>query len=680
MFPADFHFERPLWLLALLPVAVLLWYGAQAAMRTSAWQNAVDAHLLRHLALPGESGGQRAPLWLLAAGWLAACLAMAGPSWERMPQPTTKTIEPTVVALDMSVSMDAQDLTPSRLARARYKLQDVLDRNAGGQVGLVIYSDEPFVASPLTDDGRVIAEMIPTLTSDIMPGRGSRPDRAIEQADALLEQAGVPGGRILLFADSAGDDPRATRAAARQAASNGRTVSVLAVGTKDGASIPDGRGGFARTPTGEIFTARVPMDALRAVAGDGSGRFAPVSADMGDLDVLLAEPLAVGSGNPADAHSSVDVDTWKDAGVYLLFVPLLLAPFAFRRGWLAVVLLTLSLSAPSVARAGVWDDLWQTRDQQAAEAFAAGDAARASELFESEDWRAAAAYESGDFGAATEQFAALEGVENRYNHGNALAKSGQLEEALAAYDDVLESAPEHVDAKFNRDLVEQLLNQQQQQQQQPSQSGESSDDESRQSDGGGDDSQAQDGQADASEQDGETSESQSSEQEQGEPNENASASDDESEGSEEAQQASSEADAGEPSSRDQDSQNAEVGDEESQDERRARGSEEDPQPSQEEYADRPEPETGPNSVPERMQEALDQAEAAEPTEEGNEIASAPAPEPMTEERQAREQMLRQIPDDPAGLLRAKIARTYAEKRFAEQQRRVAQQGGTNPWW
>ncbi|MDG2308194.1 MAG: VWA domain-containing protein [Candidatus Binatia bacterium] len=669
MIPTDFHFERPLLLLALLPAAFVLWHCVRAATRGTAWRDAVDAHLLRHLTLPGEGGTRTWPFWMLGAGWLAASLAMAGPSWERVAQPTTKTTEATVVALDMSVSMDAEDLTPSRLARARYKLQDVLERSAGGQVGLVIYSDEPFVASPLTDDGRVIAEMIPTLTSDIMPGRGSRPDRAIDQAAALLEQAGVPGGRILVFGDSAGDDPSATRAAAARAAESGRRVSVLAIGTQEGAPVPDGRGGFARTADGERFLASVPVDELRALAASGGGRFANLTSGETDLDVLLAERLSLASTSDDASVSAANVEIWKDAGVYLLFLPILLAPLAFRRGWLAVVLIGIALSAPSEARAGVWDDLWQTPDQQGAEALAAGDAESASDLFEASDWRAAAQYESGEYEEASTQFAALFGEENRYNLGNALARTGKLEEAISAYDEVLEAEPGHEDATFNRDLVEKLLDQQQQeQQQQQSQNGEGSEDPEQQPE------------------DGEGQEQEQSEADGGgeeQPQENASQSG--GEGAEQkesvSEQASSESE-GEPSTEQRETASGEGEESEREPSAQAKSGSEQEDPSSEQQAQRPEVEEGDgsNSVSDRLDEALENAEAEGPGEPGSQMAATEAAEPISEEEQAREQMLRQVPDDPSGLLRAKIHRKYAEKRFAEQQRRLVQQRGGNSWW
>ncbi len=679
MIPTDFHFERPLWFLALVPAAVVLWHAVRAAGQGSAWRDAVDAHLLRHLALPADGGRESWPFWLLGVGWLSAVLAMAGPSWERVPQPTTQTLEPIVVALDMSASMDGQDVTPSRLARARYKLQDVLARNAGGQVGLVIYSDEPFVASPLTDDARVIGEMVPTLTSDIMPGRGSRPDRAIEQSVALLEQAGVPGGRIVLFTDSAGDDPAATRAAAARAAASGRVVSVLGVGTEEGTSLPDGRGGLARTAAGEIFLARLPTDELETVAAAGDGRFARVTAGEADLNVLVAQSLSATEVDESTLRSA-DVEIWKDAGIYLLFLPVLLAPFAFRRGWLAAALLVLALGAPQPARASLWEDLWKTRDQQGAAALEAGDAAAASDLFESPEWRAAADYEEGDYESAEAQFAALDGHTNRYNLGNSLARTGALEEAIAAYDEVLAVTPDHEDAKFNRDLVEELLKQQQQQEQQQQEQQQSADSEGSEQDQQ-QQSQSESGDGDESEQNDSGDSSQES------------ASSSPGEGSEQedagSEQASAE-NAGEDGTDDASGTDQQAGSADSEESSERHSSQarsgtpgEESEPSQEKYAQHQEPEEGDgsNSLSEPMNEALDgEPPGEEAPQPGSQMAAAGPSEPMTEERQAHEQMLRQIPDDPAGLLRAKIHRKYAEKRFARQQRQLVQQGGTNPWW
>src|SRR5690606_31725269 len=235
--PESFHFLRPAWLLALVPVALLLWLGLRSTTRASAWRRVVDQHLLRHLMLTDGGTARRWPLAAAGVALAAACVALAGPAWERVPQPTFTASQPVVVALDMSPSMAASDVRPSRLGRARHELHDVLERTRGGQVGLVLYTDDAFVASPLTDDARAIEEMVPSLEMGLMPPRPARADLAIARASTLLEQAGVASGDILLL--TAGVDQRRdeTLAAARAAAARGHRVSVLGVGERDGLDV-----------------------------------------------------------------------------------------------------------------------------------------------------------------------------------------------------------------------------------------------------------------------------------------------------------------------------------------------------------------------------------------------------------------------------------------------------------
>jgi Ca-activated chloride channel family protein len=173
-----FHFLRPAWLLAIAVLAPLLWLSLRPQAGSSAWRRVCDPQLLRHLALPGGGRGSRAPLALAALGWAAACLALAGPTWKRMPQPAWDEPVQTVFALSLAPSMNERDVAPSRLVRARYALLDALDR-VEGAVGLVIYAQEPYPVTPLTDDPRVIAQQVPLLEPGLMPGRGTRVDRAI---------------------------------------------------------------------------------------------------------------------------------------------------------------------------------------------------------------------------------------------------------------------------------------------------------------------------------------------------------------------------------------------------------------------------------------------------------------------------------------------------------------------
>jgi Ca-activated chloride channel family protein len=673
MSPETFHFLRPAWLFLLVPAAILLGSALRRSTSGSPWRRLVDEHLLRHLLVPGEAGTSRWPLWALGAAWMAACLALAGPAWERLPQPLYTSLDPTVVALDLSSSMEKSDLSPSRRMRARYELQDLLEEVRGGQVALVVFTDEPFVAVPLTDDERVVAELIPSLTAELMPSEGSRADRAIDQAAALLEQADAGHGRILLLTDGV-DDPELAAAAATRAEALGHVVSVLGLAPEEALDRP----------------------ALESIATAGGGTYATASAQDTDLAQILGSPVLDTAG--AREQTLAHADEWRDAGVWLLLVPVLLAPLAFRRGWLAALALSLAVAPSGRADASTWDDLWQRRDQQGATALAEGRHDEAIDLFENPAWRSAAQYQAGRYADATAGYRAQTGAESRYNLGNSLARSGDLKGALAAYDEALKELPQHEDARFNRDLVDELLRQQEQQEQhQPQQAGsqEQSQDQAQNGssqdpsgDGRGEqqtgaESPAAEGErsqgADASSS-GSQSESQDPAGEQGR-GEAPTAGDPQAGTGTDAAQTGSESPPSEqakaPGSG-QDHDRDEAGSSSEQKHATASAGERPPQDpavagSDRAHAAAQDPKDEENSLTKQLSEMLGGDEPEDAGERGERVASATAhsPKPLSEEEQAREQRLRQVPDDPGGLLRAKIHRRYAERRFAQE--------GQQPW-
>ena len=170
-----FHLLRPVWLWALLLLVPIGWSLLRRARSAKNWERVCDPHLLRHLVTEGSRGGARWPLALLALGWTLATFALAGPSWERLPQQTFREPARTVFVVGLADSMNQRDVRPSRLARARHKLLDATRRSASGSVALVVYRDEAFAVTPITDDPHVLREVIPVLETKLMPGQRVRP-------------------------------------------------------------------------------------------------------------------------------------------------------------------------------------------------------------------------------------------------------------------------------------------------------------------------------------------------------------------------------------------------------------------------------------------------------------------------------------------------------------------------
>lgn len=440
------HFLRPWWWLALLPLPLALMALARGRGR-GLLARLADAALLPHL-VRDAGRRDRAALALAALAWMLAVAALAGPAWQRAPAPLYVNGAARVIVLSLSDDMLAQDLAPDRLTRARFAVRDLLDAAGDARTALVAYGGAAFTVAPLTDDVRTVTNLLGALAPDVMPVPGNDAGAGIARAVELLQHAHVSGGEIVLVTDTA--DVAATDAA-RRARAAGIRVDVLGVGTAAGAPVPRAGGGFARDG-GSLRLARLDAAALRAVASAGGGRYAQLQPDGGGVSALGA-PTPTGASARGPQHARL----WRDGGVWLLPLVVVLAALAFRRGWLLVlVVLAWPLGAP-VAHAATWDSLWANRDQQAARALQRGDAKRAQALAVAPGMRGAADYRAGEYAKAADAFARGEDARSRYNLGNALAKEGEYQKAIGAYREALRRDPKFVDARANLASIEDWL-------------------------------------------------------------------------------------------------------------------------------------------------------------------------------------------------------------------------------
>jgi Ca-activated chloride channel homolog len=451
----QFHFLRPWWLIALALLPLLVWLGLQRNAAQGELSRLVDAELLPHL-LRGRAGNRQLPLWLFALGWALCALALAGPAWNRVTQPLYASRPAQVVAISLSQQMLARDVAPSRLDRARYKVRDLLASNHDGLNALIGYAGEAFVVAPLTSDANSLNDLLDALAPDTMPVDGDNPALAIERGVALIRDAGASGGSLVLITDQAGAD---ADAAARKANAAGVRVSVLGVGTPQGGPVPQSDGGFLHDAQGDMTLARRDDAALGALAAAGGGSYVAMTADHRDIDVLHAQLRDA----PVTAATGQVDDEWQDRGPWLLLPLLLIAALAFRRGWLLLLPLAVLPLLPATVEATTWHDLWQRPDQQAAQALRQGHAKQAQQLAHDPAWRGAAAYRAGDYPAAAQALQQASGGDAAYNLGNTLARQGQYQQAIAAYDHALKLDPGNADAKANRKAVEDWLHRQQQQ-------------------------------------------------------------------------------------------------------------------------------------------------------------------------------------------------------------------------
>jgi len=650
----DFHFLDPEWLLLIIPVLMMLVVSRFRQSSASAWQNVIEPQLLQHLL---QNPGATASPWLKllsVAGTLLAIIALANPAWEKQPESVFETPRALVLVLDLSASMNAADLAPTRLVRARLKIRDILERSVEGQTGLVVFAGDAFSVAPLTRDSETITSQLRVLEPGIMPVQGSRVDLGLEQAGKLLEQAGIPAGDILVIAD--GLENTQTNIITRKLHQQGHRISFMGVGTLEGAPISNGRGDVIRNPNNTPVLARLAEDRFQKLAEAGGGRYTRIALNNSDIDYLLDMP-ALNHDKQLNETLAAQ-NRWKQTGPYFTLLLLPLAALAFRRGWLMLFMLVIITPLPDTAYAFSWQDLWKTPEQQASEALMQQRHEAALELSSNPDVLGSAYYRQQQFEQAFNQFKQSRGADADYNQGNALARMGKYQEAIEAYDRALQQQPDMQHAIDNKSAIEALLEQQRQQQQQSEQESDAS--QERQEQQPPDQNTPNDKNDQNEQRDSQSEPSASSDQAEQQPSDTAEQSEQQA-GSQQAdpQQAQQQNDA---ASLNNDFSDAAEAMEQAQQDQQENQPEVNQSEENQSEADQKKELSG--KPPE---EPSSQAQQARPEETQPDQSERPSPmqqqaQPLApEEQQAAEQWLRRIPDDPGGLLKRKFLYQYQQR-------------------
>lgn len=472
----QFHFLRPYWLWLLLPALMIVLILKRRGARDGDWSRVIAPELLQHLLSGDQRRRSARGLYALLLLWCLGALAAAGPSWQQLPQPVLQKQDALVLVMDLSYSMLATDLEPSRADRVRRKLLDLLRQREEGLSALIAYAGDAHVVAPLTDDHRTIANLLPALNPQMMPLPGSNAPDALRQALQLFDSAGIRSGRVLLVTD--GIDGSDQETIAGLLSGTAHRLAVLGVGTDVGAPIPLPQGGFLKDEAGSIVVPALEESPLRALAGDTGGSYQRLRVDDQDLERLLDATSSL--VDEENIQRDRKTDQWQDMAHWFSLPLLLACLLGFRRGWVYSVALCLLLPTGQ-ARADIWNSLWQRDDQRAQRLLEQGNPQDAASMFSSPDWAGVAAWEAGDYQQSLDAFSRSEDADSWYNRGNALAAQGRLDEAIAAYEKSLDLEPGSEDALHNIDTLKKLKEEQerqqqeQQQQQQNQQAGDSDD-------------------------------------------------------------------------------------------------------------------------------------------------------------------------------------------------------------
>ncbi|PKG73437.1 hypothetical protein CXF86_17120 [Shewanella sp. GutCb] len=619
------HFLRPEWFLAIIPLVILLLFIKKKQGASSSWNQYIAPHLANVL-LGSTEKKQSRNVFYLAFAWLIAVLALSGPALEKTALPVYESAQGRVIVMDMSLSMYANDLSPNRLTQSKYRATDLIETVVEGETGLIAYAGDAFTISPLTRDKATLLNLLPTLTPSIMPVKGSNVEVALEHAKSLLIQGGHVRGDIVLFTDGISSS-QLNRAQSVLKGSSYR-LGILAFGSEQGAPIQLPNGQLLRDNGNQVVIAKTDYGLLQTLASSANGTVIPIRADGQDVTQLVQWLASTKDTKESDLEGEV----WQDLGGYIALLLLLPALLSFRHGIIGAFALMVIMQPIQPVYADSWDNLWQTQNQQASNAYQAQQYQAAAEQFEQTQWQASARYKAGQFDEALTGFEQDTSASGLYNQGNALMQLGQYDKAEKRYQQALDQAPEMDAAKQNLALAKEL----QQQQEQQKQNGE------------GDDSQKSDEQqqSDDSESSDKQSQDSSSESKDGQSEQNKEQSDD----------ANSADDSGDESAESQKNEDAAQDAEQNSD--KEQPNDNDAAMEAEDSKDDSKDESQ-QSQQAKAQQSAAESDVQENEQQGSMAPTTPSDEPLPPEM---ERALRAIADDPQVLLRNKMQLEYQKRR------------------
>ncbi|WP_095147651.1 VWA domain-containing protein [Pseudomonas sp. Irchel s3a18] len=450
----DFHFLRPVWLLlalfgALLP---LLWRRSRDLQRRL--RGNIAPHLLPHLLITPDDPHRLHPVHLVCALLVLGAIAAAGPTWEQDRPDFLENRAPLIIAFDLSPSMDASDVPPTRLEAAKHKVHDLIQRRSGARTGLIAYAGSAHLVLPPTDDPALLDTFIQALGTSLIDKPGKNVGAVIDQAKRLLAAEKAPG-TLLLITDGA--DTTQLAGLGKQLDGSQLQVLILALGSTDGGVVKDSSGQPRTDRNGRPVLGSFDPAALKQLASATDAPLGSLTLNDDDLDWIelhAQQHFQSASAEQRELH-------WKDAGYWLCWPLLLLAFFSVRRGWslnwMAALLLGLGFALqPAPARANTLTDAFFTADQQGRWAFEHQHFPAAAKRFHDPYWKGIAAYNAADYDLALASFARLETPQAYFYLGNIYVRRFKFDQAIDAYTQALKLQPQFPQASANLALAKAL--------------------------------------------------------------------------------------------------------------------------------------------------------------------------------------------------------------------------------
>lgn len=423
------HFLRPLWLL-LIPLAFgLAWTWRRLGDVRGRFHGVIAEHLLRHLIVVPKGNARVQPIHLLCGTLILGALALAGPAWEQDRPPFLDNRAPLILAVDLSPSMNSNDVAPTRLDAAKHALHDLVYRRNGARIGLIAYAGSAHMVLPATDDPALLDSFIQVLASELIAAQGKDLSGVIDLAHQMLA-AQTTSGTLVLVTDGA--DVSQLDGVSKRLGQQELQLLILAVNSQ-------------------------ADDSLKQLAWATGAPMGSLTINDDDLDWIELHAQAHFEAASTDEQNL----QWKDAGYWLLYPLLILGFFSLRRGWSlnwsALLLVTMASALTGQnAQASALSDSFFTADQQGRWAFEHQHYQQAIGHFQDPYWKGLAAYALGDYASAQAAFATLNSAAGYFYQGNSYVRLFRFDEAIAAYQQALALQPEFPQATANLALSQAL--------------------------------------------------------------------------------------------------------------------------------------------------------------------------------------------------------------------------------
>jgi Ca-activated chloride channel family protein len=449
---SQLHVLRPVWLLlALAGIALpLIWRRCHDLQRRL--RGNIAEHLLPHLLTTPQDSHWLRPMHVASSLLIIGALAAAGPTWEQDRPDFLENLAPLIVALDLSPSMDADDVNPTRLEAAKHKIQDLIQRRKGARTGLMVYAGSAHLVLPPTDDPALLDSFVQALSSGLIERQGKNASAVIDQAQRLLTAEKQPGS-LLLITDGA--DATQFPTLGKQLDDSQLQVLILAVGSAQGGIVHDPSGQIRTDSNGRPIIGRFDAQGLKQLANVTDAPLGSLNPDThDDLDWIELHAQRHFQSASDQQHPL----QWKDVGYWLSWPLLLIAFFSVRRGWslnwAAALLFSLGFTLqPATVQAGALTDAFFTPDQQGRWDFEHRHFPVAATEFSDPYWKAIAAYNAADYDLALASFAQLDTAPAYFYLGNIYTRRFKFDQAIAAYTHALKLQNSFPEASANLALA-----------------------------------------------------------------------------------------------------------------------------------------------------------------------------------------------------------------------------------